>query len=620
MQWMALGNLWFALIIPAIIVLYLLKRKVEDRVVPSTLLWQRTLQNWEAVRPWEKLRRNLLLILQLLIACLLLLALLRPAVPTDGISSDHTVLVVDTSGSMLAKEGEVTRMERAVSTAQSLVEQLGSGKTMTLIEAGREPNVMLSKSDDKQALTQALQGLSAFPGAADTNAAYSLAGAIAANEPGSGVVWIGDGSGERKLETGAASSFSGPFRFMQMGRTRENTAIGVFVTQPAEKGVEGLLRIDHYGSQPSRGAITIFDGENKLLDTDSFAMDAGGSYTASFPALPVSPVYRAVIEPEQDGLAEDNEMWSVPFAAGRGKAVLLSPDGNRFLHQALQTVGNMEVETIQQESQHQAEARDLWVFDGVVPDKLPDGNLLLFAPDRKTDWLPFHGKRELEQQPKAVVPDDELLKYVDWRDVHVAASSELGEMPGMKALVRAGETDLVRAGIMNGRRVVVIGFDLHDSDLPLRPAFPILMQNIVTWLSPTQSAPIGPAHPGEVLTVALTPGASQRMLTYPDGQKSPIASEGTTWTMQVPDQLGLYRLDEMMGNGQQTRYFAVQISETESDIMPKVQRMGGEASAGQPEGGEKAASSVGSMELTYWLAALALLVLCVEWRVYQRGY
>ncbi|WP_289137956.1 BatA and WFA domain-containing protein [uncultured Brevibacillus sp.] len=620
MQWMALGNLWFALIIPAIIVLYLLKRKVEDRVIPSTLLWQRTLQNWEAVRPWEKLRRNLLLILQLLIACLFLLALLRPAVPTDGISNDHTVLVVDTSGSMLAREGEVTRMERAVSTAQGLVEQLGSGQTMTLIEAGREPNVLLSKSDDKQALTNELQALSAFPGAADANAAYSLAGAIAANEPGSGVVWIGDGSGERKLETGAASSFQGPFRFMQMGRTRENTAIGVFVTQPAAKGVEGLLRLDHYGSQPTRGTITIFDGENKLLDTDSFSMDAGGSYTASFQALPVAPVYRAVIEPEQDGLAEDNEMWSVPFAAGKGKAVLLSPDGNRFLHQALQTVGNMDVETIQQAPQQKAGARDLWIYDGIVPDTLPDANVLLLAPDRKTNWLPLQGKRELEQQPKAVAQDDALLKYVDWRDVHIAASAELDEMPGMITLVRAGETDLVRAGVIDGRRVVIIGFDLHESDLPLRPAFPILMQNIVTWLSPTRSAPIGSAHPGEVLSIPLTPGASERTMTYPNGQKTSITGEGTTWMMQVPDELGLYRLDEVIGSGQQSRYFAVQMSETESDIMPKAQRMGMEPQAGQLEGGEKAASSAGAMELTHWLAALALLVLCVEWRVYQRGY
>lgn len=620
MQWMALGNMWFALIIPAIIVLYLLKRKVEDRVVPSTLLWQRTLQNWEAVRPWEKLRRNLLLLLQILIACLLLIALLRPAVPTEGIANDHTVLVVDTSGSMLAKEGEETRMDRAIEAAQGLVEQLGSGQTITLIEAGRDPNVRVSKSVDKQELTQAVQKLHAFPGAADTAAALSLAGAIAANEPGSGIVWIGDGSGERRLETGAASAFSGSFRFMQMGRTRENTAIGAFVTQPAEKGVEGLLRIDHYGSQSSRGQVTIFDGDNKLLDTDSFSMDAGGSYTVSFPSLPVSPVYRAVIEPEQDGLAEDNERWSVPFAAGKGKAVLLSPEGNRFLHQALQTVGSLDVEILQQISQAQTGARHLWVFDGIVPDKLPDGNILLIAPDRKTEWLPYTGKKELTQQPKAVSADDALLTYVDWRDVHVASSAEVDEMPGMKTLVRAGETDLIRAGILDGRRIVMIGFDLHASDLPLRPAFPILMQNVVTWLSPSQSAPIGPAHPGELLSIPLTPGATERMLTFPDGQKHPVSGEGTNWAMQAPDQLGLYRLEETLDAGLQSRYFAVQMSESESDITPKVQRLGTDSQAGPSEGGEKAASPVGTRELTYWIAALALLVLFVEWRVYQRGY
>ncbi|MGG1660758.1 vWA domain-containing protein [Brevibacillus sp. NRS-1366] len=620
MQWMALGNMWFALIIPAIIVLYLLKRKVEDRVVPSTLLWQRTLQNWEAVRPWEKLRRNLLLLLQLLIACFLLLALLRPAVPTDGISTDHTVLVVDTSGSMLAKEGEETRIDRAIQAAQGLVEQLGSGQTMTLIEAGREPNVLFSKSEDKQELTQALQKLTAFPGAADTTAALSLAGAIAANEPGSGVVWIGDGSGDHKVESGGVSAFSGSFRFMQIGRTRENAAIGVFVTQPADKGMEGLLRIDHYGSQSSRGQVTIYDGDSKLLDTGSFSMEAGGSYTVSFSSLPASPVYRAVIEPEQDGLAEDNEMWSVPFAAGKGKAVLLSPEGNRFLHQVLQTVGRLEVETLQQMSQQQTEARDLWVFDGMVPDKLPDGNILLIAPDRKTEWLPYAGVKELDQQPKAVSDDDALLNYVDWGEVHVASSAELGEMPGLKALVRSGETDLVRAGIIDGRRIVIIGFDLHASDLPLRPAFPILMQNVVTWLSPTQSAPIGSAHPGELLSIPLTPGVSERLLTSPNGLRKPITGEGTNWAMQVPDQLGLYRLDETLDTGQQSRYFTVQMSESESDITPKMQRMGTDSQAGRSEGGEKAASTVGTKELTYWLAALALLVLFVEWRVYQRGY
>lgn len=618
MQWMGLSNIWFALIIPAIIVLYLLKRKVEDRVVPSTLLWQRTLQNWEAVRPWEKLRRNLLLFLQLLAACLLVLALTRPAMPTEGITADHTVLVVDTSGSMLAKEGEETRLSRAVSEAKALVEKLGSAQTMTVIAAGSEPNVLVSKSADKTELTAALQKLTANMGTSDPLSALSLAGAIAANEPGSGVIWIGDGNVERKLATQSLSASSASFRFMQMGRTRENAAIAAFVTQAGPNGVEALLRIDNHGSAQSRGTVTIFDDKGKLLDTNQFAIETARSGTFSFTELPVSTAYRAVIAPEQDGLPQDNEIWSVPFAASKGKAVLYTPAGNRFLHQVMQTVGSLEVETVQNAPGPNAEARDLWVFDGEVPDKLPQGNILLIAPDRKTDWLPLAGEQELEQGPQAVSADDPMLKYVDWREVHIAKAAVLGEMPGMKTLVRAGDADLVKAGVIDGRRIVVFAFDLHDSDFPLRPAFPIFMQNVVNWLSPAQTAPIATSHPGESLSIPLTPGAAERSLTYPDGQQQAIKANGTVLTIQVPEQIGLYKLDETLDAGAVSKYFSVRLSESESDITPKTLSVAS-SQAGQGEA-EQQRAGTGTRELTYWLAALVLLVLLVEWRVYQRGY
>lgn len=619
MQWMALGNMWFALIIPAIVVLYLLKRKVEDRVVPSTLLWQRTLQNWEAVRPWEKLRRNLLLFLQLLAAVLLLLALLRPAIPTDGPATDHTVLVIENAGSMQTREGEQTRLQQAVAAASGWVEKLGRGQTVTLMEAGREPKVWVSKSADQEQLLAALGQLTPSFGSADIGAALSLAGAIAANEPGSGVIWMGDGEEERSAWHGA-DAYPASFRFMQMGRTRENSAIGAFVTQTGTKDVEGLVRIDNHGSSQSTGTVTIYDQNDRLLDSDTFTVEAGATRTITWGQLPASPVYRAVIEPQQDGLASDNEAWSVPFTTGVGRAALVSPAGNRFLHQALQTVGSMEVETMQQPPEKKGEARDVWVFDGVIPDRLPEGNVLLIAPDRAADWLPFEGTRELDQEPKAVAEDDPLLRYVDWRDVHVAKSALLGEVPGMKALVQAGATDLVRAGTIDGRRVVIVGFDLHDSDLPLRPAFPIFMQNVVAWLAPAQAAPIGPAHPGEMLSIPLTPGATQRVLTAPDGQKQSIQSSGTSWMLEVPDRIGLYRVDERLDSGQKSRFFAVQMKEDQSDIAPKTIRMGTKADAEESDGESSAANAAGSRELMTRLAAIALLAMLVEWRVYQRGY
>lgn len=645
MQWMALGNLGFALIVPAIVALYLLKRKVQDVEVPSTLLWQRTLQSWEAVRPWEKLQRNLLLLLQLLAAILLVLALLRPAVPAAGVIAEHAILVIDTSGSMLAREadqdGEKTRFARAVEEARSLVEQLGSGQAVTLIEAGRDPKIWLSRSTDKQAVLGALDSLRPRPGSADQRAALSLAGAIAATEAGSGVMWFGDGGGEELQEQAGLISIPGPFRFYPAGHAKENAAIGAFVTQAGAAGTEGLLRIDNYGTQPQQGRISIYGLDQELLDVDSFSVDGGASQTVTFERLPAASAYRAVIDADADSLAEDDVSWSVPYASGKGRAVLVSPAGNRFLHQALQTVGQMEVETVSEPPAANSGAADLWIFDGIVPEKLPEGNILLIAPHQQTSWFPYQGIADVAGSPEVLQQGDPLMKYVDWRDVHVAKTAVWGAIPGMRPLVRAGETELIAAGTLSGRKAVIIGFDLHDSDLPLRPAFPILMQNAVARLSAGQTVPIGPAQPGDALAIPLTPGATKRTLTLPDGSTHTPEAQGTTWLYPVPEQTGLYRLTEETGPSDPpaVRYFAVHMSESESDIAPRTLRAAIGQTDGSGAGGEgqtggvdqtgrspddnrtgKAPSTTGVQELTYWLAAFALLAVFAEWRVYRRGY
>ena len=70
--------LFFAFFIPAVIVLYLLKLKRTDLQIPSTLLWRRSLEDLKANTPFQKLKRNLLLLLQLIIIALLTFAVARP--------------------------------------------------------------------------------------------------------------------------------------------------------------------------------------------------------------------------------------------------------------------------------------------------------------------------------------------------------------------------------------------------------------------------------------------------------------------------------------------------------------------------------------------------------------
>ena len=66
------------LFLPAVIAMYLLKLRRDEAVVPSTLLWTRLVADVEANAPWQKLRRSLLLLLQLLLVIALALLAARP--------------------------------------------------------------------------------------------------------------------------------------------------------------------------------------------------------------------------------------------------------------------------------------------------------------------------------------------------------------------------------------------------------------------------------------------------------------------------------------------------------------------------------------------------------------
>ena len=104
----------------------------------SVYLWQRFVRDIEANAPWQKLRRNLLLLLQILFMLLLILALARPATPTEGAAGQTVVLILDTSASMAATDvdnGSASRFEAAQATARDTVTNLPDDARVTVITA-----------------------------------------------------------------------------------------------------------------------------------------------------------------------------------------------------------------------------------------------------------------------------------------------------------------------------------------------------------------------------------------------------------------------------------------------------------------------------------------------------
>src|SRR3954470_22720341 len=101
-----------------IIALYFLKLRRRPVQVPSTLLWRRSLEDLHVNSLFQRLRRNLLLFLQLLMLVLAMLALTGPRLRGSSTPGQRFVLAVDDSASMSATDVAPDRLSRAKDEAR----------------------------------------------------------------------------------------------------------------------------------------------------------------------------------------------------------------------------------------------------------------------------------------------------------------------------------------------------------------------------------------------------------------------------------------------------------------------------------------------------------------------
>jgi hypothetical protein len=175
--------LWLALTIPAILALYILRPRYQQKTVPSILLWQQISVPRQATRPWQRLKPQLLLWLQLLAAALFTLGAAAPVWYLNK-PSPGTIVLLDASASMQAVDLGKTRFNAALSEIEAIALGLEKGARLTVIAFDRQPMVVVNESGDYNEIRRALQELKPSPFSAELGPALSLAQTLARGKPG----------------------------------------------------------------------------------------------------------------------------------------------------------------------------------------------------------------------------------------------------------------------------------------------------------------------------------------------------------------------------------------------------------------------------------------------------
>src|SRR5580765_3025160 len=147
------------LFVPAVVAMYLLRLRRRETIVPSTLLWQRLAADVEANAPWQKLRRSLLLLLQLLLVAILALLAARPFLERPAGLAHDIVLVLDTSASMAATDVTPNRLEAAKVAALEALRDLPAGGKVSVVTADRTARIVVNETSDMGRVRQALDGI-----------------------------------------------------------------------------------------------------------------------------------------------------------------------------------------------------------------------------------------------------------------------------------------------------------------------------------------------------------------------------------------------------------------------------------------------------------------------------
>jgi Ca-activated chloride channel family protein len=598
---------FLGLTLPAIVALYFLRIRRPTRVVPALHLWPDQVRDRQANVPWQRLRFSWLLLLQLLAAAVLVAAALQPVLSAGASLARHSVVLLDVSASMQARDVQPTRLDEAKNEIGAIIDQLGPQDRMTLVAVGPTPRVVASVVGDRDALHRALGDLGPSNGAADLSAALTLAAGLVTPGDDARAYLFSDGI-VGPIRTDSSSSLPFPVEYHRIGVSGENVGLTSLVVRTDAQSRAAFLHLQNFGQQ-ARSFSLDWRADGKLVDVRQLTLAAGQAQDLVLPVPSDATVVSAHID-GGDVFALDDTVTAVARTPSTFRVLLVTP-GNVFLQQAIALRADVQLDVVAPADYKSSAPYAMSIFDRFSPPTLPNGPFIMIDPPAGS---PLAGGPAIGVgRVRATDAGDPLLTNVDLNDVHIARSQDLRSDTFGRTLITSLQTPLVLVRDEPFRQAL-FGFDLHESDLPLRIAFPILVQNLSEWILPP-SVPSHSFHPDEPVTIVPETGATSVTVVRPDGSRHALAG-GAVATFGDTNLVGLYTVEQVVSGRTDRSWFTVNLFSEQISQLKPADRL-----TLPPINSTIAAGSVhhGQLEIWLWIALGALGLVVLEWLAFHRG-
>lgn len=569
-----LGGIAAMIAIPTLVLLYFLKLRRRNLDVSTTLLWKKAIQDLQANAPFQKLRKNILLLLQLIALALILLALAQPVIDATAPPPPRSIIMIDRSASMGAAdetdaEGDpLTRLERSKREAIAYIDSMAGGADTgalgSIFGANGADEAMVITFDgsaevvqpfttSKALLKEAVASITLSEAttriepAAKTAEPYAATRTVSASDAGVTtiegvpiVLWSDGGLTDsetaqlpggitidyRRVGTNNAPNLA--ITSMQAQRLfQKQDEIGVFVaiqsTDTVEREVDVEFGVD--GVSTRVRTITV-----PARDSEGEPGVGGVVFRLTRADAAVLSATLIVSDGKPDALDVDNQAWAT-LAPARRMTVAIVGEPDVFTRNVLESMplAKLDVLTTQEFAQElkdrTGEHEVFVVHEWPDEDDLPEGPLvgrflcLGAVPPGDAVRVLRPGGDESVNAFVRWEKDHPALRYIDLDPTRLLGAPVVQAGDDAEVLATSTNGPLIFEINRAGTRAIVVGFDIASSTWPGEWSFPLFIAQSVRYLGDDLAELASPvAKPGEVVRVVVPVGVTQVRHTTPDDE------------------------------------------------------------------------------------------------------